>query len=337
MRGAIVMKYILAVSILALCAPPPAFALQQPHPTKKDSRIWEVNYAPDDITEIWGAPGTTLVIKLGPDEEVKKIKGSDPKRLLPSWSDNIVTLKFRGCLIQQPFFIFSLKGDEVRTYAFQIETKPLKCEDPDHPAPTLPNMVNASYSNPDQPDLSHLAHEDDLAPGGPIPYMLKINYPHDASAKRQADERAASKIRQKREAEARVAPGAAGTGTGIINKYYWGRGDLHLEPADQWDDGYTTHLNFPGNTAIPIATKPARPDQHCGPSAEEGRVDFSVTDGTMTIPGTAQAYCLRHGASVYELWNAGYTQAGHLVGTGTVSPEVERVVKGQGDGNSRTQ
>ena len=102
-----------------------------------------------------------------------------------------------------------------------------------------------------------------------------------------------------------------------------------MKPSHDSDNGYTTMFVFPQMQGIPTVTKLGNTAVLCGADgSKEATTDFDVKGDTMTIAGTAQAWCLRSNGRVYEVWNSGYSVTGQKPDTGTVSPYVNRVVGG---------
>jgi type IV secretion system protein VirB9 len=322
----------------ALCLLAPAQAADYPHPTRKDTRSLEVNYDPGNIIPIWSAPGSVLLIRFAEDEAIFKVKTADSEHLGGGFVANLLTWKFKGCFVPQPAFVFTHKGAAERVYAFEVETKPQIC-DTDKPAPpstavaSNDGVTNISVSSA-LPDLHHLEHPDDLAGagdggnGGHIPYMLTIRYPADEAAKRAAAARAAAERRRQEDA-ALLVKTATWPWSPNNNTAYWGLGEPDMKPSRAVDNGYTTMFVFPQMQSIPTVTKLGNPSVRCGENdAKESTTDFDVKGDTMTIAGTARAWCLRSNGRVYEVWNSNYSPTGQTPGTGSASPYVQRVVNG---------
>jgi type IV secretory pathway VirB9-like protein len=91
---------------------------------------------------------------------------------------------------------------------------------------------------------------------------------------------------------------------------------------DVWDDGSQTYFRFPGNMRIPSFFV-------VDPDGKEAVADYTVDAEThiVTVHQTAPEFRLRDGHSVLCLVNHHYDPIGQRVGTGTTSPNVERVLK----------
>ena len=354
----------------------PAWAVQICKPGKKDSRVWTCVYDPDNIYKVWSAPNAELMFSLAPDEQVINVEAADTEVVKGGWSDNLATLKFQGCALPQQAFIVTHKtsNNEARHYVFSIETVPQVCSKDIPSVKATPNLnpnvtaaATVAYTDGVQqnapqhsmdalPDLRHLEHPDDLAEssslhGGHIPFLIKILYPGDDKAKRDADAAAALKRERKQRVEQVLSTAASGIGptTGFRNSTYAGRGAAALKPVQNGvsDDGNATTISWPPGIDIPAISKLTNLAKGCGPDGEERIADDSVhtnptaPDGTRSVRVTfvGQGWCLRRDGQVYEIRNLAYDPYGHRTNTGTLSPVVERKVigspdvKGDTDGN----
>ena len=91
-----------------------------------------------------------------------------------------------------------------------------------------------------------------------------------------------------------------------------------------WDNGQSTFFRFPGNQRIPVISA-------LTPDGREGVVNSSVSGETVTVHQLAPGFVLRDGRQVACVTNHAYDHVGVRPGTGTSSPEVERVAR-QGRG-----
>jgi type IV secretory pathway VirB9-like protein len=321
-----------------------AHAEQLPKPSKKDPRVWEYTYDPHDIYKAWSAPGAVLMLRLAPDEQIITPKEADSDTIVTGWSDNILTWKFKGCALPEMAFVVTHKvsTDELRTYAFELETIPPTCSQ-DAPAAQVATVRAAdgrSRLDDGPPNLKHLEHPDDLAArSGRIPYMITMRYPGDEKAKRDGDALKTAKRALRAQTERTLIDAAAGRSrtTGFINDHYYGQGDKNLQPQPSvpngrdavTDDGDATTMIFPGE--VPAVTKLGDPSKGCGPDGEESSVDFAMTGNRMRLAGTAPGWCLRKNGRVYQVDNASFNPRGTSTGTGTASPQVQRIVKGAAD------
>src|SRR6266704_1670104 len=196
----------------------PADAVQKPHLNKSDGRVWEYVYTPDDIYKAWSAPGSVLLLRFAPDEQITKAQPADSETILVDFTDNLLTLKFNGCAITEPVFVVTHKAsaEEMRTYSFSFETVPAVCSREIQEQASGPNVSNVS-----------------LAEGGKIPYMITMKYSGDEKAKRDAAALVAAKKFQAKQTRDILAAAVSGKGptTQFENNHYYGRGDAGLKPC----------------------------------------------------------------------------------------------------------
>lgn len=87
-----------------------------------------------------------------------------------------------------------------------------------------------------------------------------------------------------------------------------------------WDNGQHTFFRFPGNQRIPVISA-------LTPDGREGVVNSSVSGETVTVHQLAPGFVLRDGRQVACVTNHAYDPVGVRPGTGTTSPDVERVAR----------
>jgi type IV secretion system protein VirB9 len=109
---------------------------------------------------------------------------------------------------------------------------------------------------------------------------------------------------------------------GPRNYRYVAKGDHSLTPLAVWDNGYSTILQFPGNTRIPGIFV-------INPDGKEATATYAVTGNTIQLGQTAREIRLRDGATVLNIYNLGYNIVGSNPGTDTTSPDVQRLIVNQ--------
>ena len=87
-----------------------------------------------------------------------------------------------------------------------------------------------------------------------------------------------------------------------------------------WDNGQSTFFRFPGNQRIPVISA-------LTPDGREGVVNSSTAGETVTVHQLARAFVLRDGRQVACVTNHAYDPVGVRPGTGTSSPDVQRVAR----------
>jgi type IV secretion system protein VirB9 len=311
-----------------------------PHPCAQDPRIRCQDYTVEPI-EIWTAAEGSIMLQLEPGEhlgETPKGFAADPDKkdigIIPQ--DNFISIKTGSCLIREPIhFITHTASGEPRLYTFEIHTVPDIC--PNKQAPLTPNVHLASAGDP-PPQYGNLDKIDHnaLSETADVMYTVIFHYPEDERAKRLAAGKArrARYLKQRTEDLLRQETdfNTHDPFTGNRNIRYEGAGDVSLTPRWIWDNGYTTAMVFPGMQSFPVVSRLLSTNVRCGPGDNEETADFSVHGDTIIIPGTSQAWCLRIGGQVLEVWNYQYNVTGSTPDTGTISPAVVRTLKGADSG-----
>ena len=86
-----------------------------------------------------------------------------------------------------------------------------------------------------------------------------------------------------------------------------------------WDDGQQTHIELPGNTPMPAVFYKMPGDKN------ETVAQYHMEDRTLVVHGVYPQIILRSGDAVACLNNETWNPIGVDTGTGTVSPDIERV------------
>ena len=328
----------LAAAVLVFALVGPAGAAEQPHAGSADTRIRYVAYDPGNVVELWSTPGAVMVVQFADDETVIDVAASDSHNLISGPRQNFLFWKFKGCLIPQPVLVLTrTAAGKLRRYDFQVETHPEVCgpvatasgADP-HSFGRGPVMTASAGADPPAsgPDLRYIS-ADDLAAGADVSYTVVFRYPGDDRARREAAARAARERAAKAEAalllKQQTQWPSGDPYDGTRNYRYAARGDAGLTPRSVWDNGYSTAFVFPAQQRIPALFR-------IDPDGKEATADYSVHGGTVIASGTAREWRLRDGQTVMEIYDLGYNAAGQTPGTGTVSPYVQRTLKGGGNG-----
>lgn len=105
------------------------------------------------------------------------------------------------------------------------------------------------------------------------------------------------------------------------NRDYWYCGNRALQPVATSDDGVHTRISFRDRSEIPAIF--IRNED-----GSESLLNFSMDAGDVVIHRVAARFVLRRGKVTGCIVNKGYEGAGLRLESGTVSPQVERDVKG---------
>lgn len=298
-----------------------AYALEEPVCPHSDNRVCYASYAPGKIVHVWSTPEASSVIQFADDEVVFYVGASDTHIFKAQPRQNFLFWRAYGCMVKEPVQVLThLPDGKLRLYLFQISTNPEICP----PRPKKP-----ADGDPQLPNL-RLISQNALAPGSHEQYALIFRYPLDAYKKRQAELRAARARAERQRTEELLAQQTNVSGvsdyTGFRNWRYVKEGDMALAPQWIWDDGNKTYMIFPQNQRVPAVFR-VNPDGHeatANPSAH-GQGD------TLIFDGTSPEWILRDGRTVLAIGNRGYNPIGRSPGTGTISPFVQRVLKGRAD------
>ena len=106
-----------------------------------------------------------------------------------------------------------------------------------------------------------------------------------------------------------------------VNRDYWFCGSAALRPVAASDNGIETRLTFGARSALPAVFV-------LNADGSESLVNFSMHQGVMVIERIAHRFVLRRGKLVGYVVNKGFTVGGARLASGTISPGVERVVRG---------
>lgn len=105
------------------------------------------------------------------------------------------------------------------------------------------------------------------------------------------------------------------------NLDYWYCGQPDLKPVYAADDGVRTWLRFPARAELPAVF--VRNDD-----GTESLLNFNMENGDVVVHRVARRFIVRRGKLTGCIVNAGYRGSGERIGSGTVSPAVERTTRG---------
>ena len=150
-------------------------------------------------------------------------------------------------------------------------------------------------------------------------YSLSFRYPDEEDANSNARARAEAEKARREDVKNRLARAPSRNGH---NMDYWVAGHQEVSPSGAYDDGRFTYLIFNNNSAMPAVYETDE-------SGKESLVNTHVTSGnTIVIHRLAERITLRKGDFGASVWNKSYDQTGGANNlTGTVAPDVERVIK----------
>jgi type IV secretion system protein VirB9 len=276
----------------------PALADQTPSSGIYDSRMRYVAYNPGQVVHLSTIIGATMVVSFAATETVTSVAETDSLHLAAVPRGNFLFLKPSAALALQPIIVLTQRQDgSLRRYVFEIETVA---------APSTANGADGVF------------------------YSVQFTYPADeAAAAAAASAAEAARTAQLNAVALQNAEHTAATSildhqrtdpfVGPRNYRYEAQGDRSLTPLSVWDNGYSTVLQFPGNTRIPSIFV-------IDPDGREATASYAVNGSTVQVGQTARELRLRDGGTVLNIYNLGYNSVGNNPGTGTTSPAVQRVI-----------
>lgn len=312
--------------LIALCASTvlaaPAFAMQEPAPSRQDSRIRSAGYSTTNVIHITSTDLKPVQIVLQDGEQVASFAGllvataSKPAEMknvhdwFMRWSGNAIVLQPLKAEPTSMLFVDTRAPDgTMRHYRFQIDTR----ADPPGKDPGDYDAVNMSY-----PEVIAAQRKAAWDAGAP------------ARAKQQAErEEKASAA----EAEWRLK---ASQVTHAIGRN-WHYDAQNINAADTScdvigperaagisDDGIQTRLLFAPHATMPV---PYVLDQDGRESVVAHSQDETESGLIMTLHTVAPRIILRRGDRVCAFTNMAYDPIGHQTGTGTIASDVIREVR----------
>lgn len=150
-------------------------------------------------------------------------------------------------------------------------------------------------------------------------YSLSFRYVDEETANANARAKAEAERLKREDIKNRLtkAPSKAGH-----NLDYWVAGHTEVTPNGAYDDGRFTYLIFNNNSEMPAVYE-------TDTNGKESLVNTNVVSGnTIVIHRLAEKFVLRKGHFIASILNKSYDRAGGNNNlTGTVAPDVERVIK----------
>ncbi|RAZ82149.1 type IV secretion system protein VirB9 [Mesorhizobium hawassense] len=276
-----------------LSAMPGAHAEDTPIAGKLDRRMRYLAYQPDQVVRLSTAVGATLVVAFGAGEVVSAVAVSNSKELAALPRANYLFFKASQVLPPQPVIVLTTSDAGTRRYVFSLSTRAM------------------SKLDQQQADLY---------------YSVQFTYPGDEAAARRreaqrrsaVDETRAKALHDQRVQDLLNRPSATPYEK---NFRYVAKGDSSLAPLEVFDDGYTTAFRFPGNSRIPSLYV-------INPDGKEAAVNYSVKGDYVEVAAVAREWRLRDGKTVLSIFNRAFDPVGRVPGTGTIRPDVWRVLKG---------
>ncbi len=302
-----------AVPALAAVDPPAASGL--------DHRMRVIPYNRNNPVQLYAAPGASLRIQLGADEEVVRIVVSDQATLAPEeeapagGAATTVSSPFgapspaqRGPASCDPNLCRDVAGNFVYL-------KPLRALD----AQPLFIQTKRCAAETGKCEMVPYAFELLTKAGDPkmtasaAAWDVTFTYPDRDRAARLAEQRKAyaARLAAWRERQA-LRPPAPSAPSVTANWRYGYRGSEAVRPDQAWDDGRTTFLRFNGNRRVPNVYRQL-PDGHEGLASYATEPDAGGT--VLRISRTETKWFIRDGDAAGCLFNVGSDPDGKAAAT----------------------
>jgi type IV secretion system protein VirB9 len=149
-------------------------------------------------------------------------------------------------------------------------------------------------------------------------FSLIFRYPEEEAAKRAAAARKEAMKGRQKEIDGKLSDAAKGS----RNFDYWVSGSEEISPTAASDDGRFIYLTFTNNRDMPAVYS-------VDEQGNEALINTNVIDGnTIVVQRLVRRLMLRKGSAVASVVNKSFDLDGGTDNTtGTVSPEVERLIK----------
>lgn len=283
--------------ILAALLPALSHAEHSPPPGKFDPRVRTVAYNPLDIVAINTYYGVSTAIRFADDEVIEKESMDAGDRV--AWS--IKTSARQNILFVRP------KAQRADTNLTVVTSKRLYM--------ILLNVLPAAPAKSGKAGKKDTAGYSMAAARSPaLTYSLTYTYPEDDKA------RAAGADTRRTADELRTR--LAGAKNRASNYDYWIAGAAEVSPISARDDGRFIYLTFAPNRGRPAISSI---DSQGKPTA----LSVTIDGNTVIVPRMARLLRFEKGDLVACLVNRSFNPAaGSDNASGTISPNVVRVIKG---------
>ena len=286
---------------IAVLLPPLANAEIVPEKSPYDSRMRMINYNRMDVVKLSTFYGVSTHVEFGENEVIRDVAIGDDQ----AWSivprGNHLFIKPKATKADTNVTVVTDK----HVYNFALVVQPRSVNDTS--AWKDPNLV----------------------------YGVSFRYPEQEAAKLAAEQAEKAKaIAEKRRLESMKDKLAKATKDGVDmaggmtksleaqNYNYWMAGSSEISPTAARDDGRFTYLSFSNNRDMPAVYS-------VDTFGAEALINTSVEGNTIIIHRVVPKLRLRKGGAVVCIRNDAFNaNGGHDNVDGTISPDVERVIKG---------
>ena len=288
------MNRTLVCAVLLSLLPSAGMAEITPRQGDYDPRVRIVDYNPANVVKLSTFYGVSTHVQFGEGETIHDVAVGDDQAwtIVPRGSHLFIKPK-----AQKADTNLTVITDK-RAYEFMVYVEPRPLED------------QTAWKNPK------------------LIYALTFRYPGEEAGK--MDGKLKNQMIRDKLATKRTASSTAQSPNDALdenkpydNLDYWVAGSQEISPTSAKDDGRFTYLTFTNNRDMPaIYTVDAE--------GNEALVNTNVEGNTIIVHRVVPKLTLRKGIAVACLLNKSFNfDGGRDNTTGTVSPDVKRVVKGQ--------
>lgn len=284
----IAIKRTLITALLTICVPSLTLAELTPLRGVADPRVRVVDYNPSDVVRIATFFGVSTHIQFAEGETIKDVAIGDELAWQVKPRANHLFIKPQTTRADTNVTVVTSR----RPYQFVLIVQPRQPKDPSAWADQ--NLI----------------------------YSLSFRYPDDDADREQSRLKAEALKHRLGDVKSRLTD----VGKGIQNFDYWVAGSQEVSPTAARDDGRFIYLTFSNNHDMPAVFAVTRD----GVEANEALINTHVIDGhTIVVQKLVSELMLRKGSWVASVVNRSFNLNGGADNTtGTVSPDVERIIKG---------
>lgn len=294
-----------------------AWALDVPAPSSNDTRIRLLDYKPNEVTHIRVQRGVVTRIVLAKDEQIRvAVVGlssecgsqTDEWCISAAEGSNQIFVRPRDNARMNNMELHTSKRDY--SFVFQVTS----------------GAVSHGKRNDPQVPFFRVVFQYPESKPKPIALSQAERATVASNLLQRADATAAARVPQSVPKNHGMTPTQqlAAEGVEVRNSNYTKqvlpKGE-DAEPTMVFDDGRFTYFEFPGAREIPAVFA------H-GSDGEPTRVNWHMTGPFVVVQRTARKFTLRVGDAVVGVFNEAFDPTGIDTPTATVSPDVQRDIKG---------
>ena len=275
--------------LLALLLPTLVLAELTPAQGQYDPRVRVVDYNPMNVIKLSTFYGVSTHVQFAPGESIKDVAVGDEQAWKVVPRGNHLFIKPLATKADTNITVVT----DLRTYQFALVVQPRPIKDAH--AWADPNLI----------------------------FSLAFRYPDEEAAKLSASLAAGAKREASRASAGELKSKLSSDRKDIRNLDYWVAGSPEVSPSAARDDGRFIYLTFNNNGEMPAVYS-------VDGQGNEALINTNVIEGnTIVVQRMVAHLILRKGNAVASVINKSFDLNGGMDNTtGTVVPDVERVIKG---------